>query len=229
MTAPITAISSMAVRHFIHDAVQAWLQSGGSAVTVESVGGVDAARRVREAEPFDLVVLASDAIDQLEEAGRVIAGSRVDLVRSGVVVGVRQGSERPAVHSEEALRQAVLASRAVGYSTGPSGTALQQLFARWGLADALQGRLVQARPGVPVGTLLVRGEVDLAFQQHSELMHLEGVDVLGPMPPGTEIVTVFSGGICSISSQPDGARALLHFFKSPVTDDAKRRHGLHSA
>jgi hypothetical protein len=82
------------------------------------------------------------------------------------------------------LREAVLSARTIGFSTGPSGVALQQLFERWGIAEVVRPRVVQAPPGVPVGTLITRGDVELGFQQLSELMHLEGIDVIGPMPPG---------------------------------------------
>ncbi len=229
MNLPITGISSMATRQLLAEAADAWVRQGGAPVAIESAGGVDAARRVREGEPFDLVVLAADAIDALVAAGRVAAGSRTDLARSGVSIAVRRGAPRPAVDTEQALRDAVLSARGVGYSTGPSGVALQRLFARWGVAAALRGRLVQAPPGVPVGALVARGEVELGFQQLSELMHLEGIELVGPMPPGLEIVTVFSGGVCTASAQPAAAAALLAFLRSPGADEARRRHGMQAA
>ena len=225
MSAPLAAISSMATARFLADAVDLWRQRGGSDVQLVSVGGVDAARRLYNGERFDVVVLAADPIDKLEAAGRLVAGSRVDLVRSGVSIAVQRGASRPDIRTEASLRLALLAARAVGYSTGPSGAALKEIFARWAIADSL----VQAPPGVPVGALVARGEVDIGFQQLSELMHVEGIDVVGPMPPGLEIVTVFSGAVCAASAKPDAARALLGFLRSPAADDARRHHGLHGA
>jgi molybdate transport system substrate-binding protein len=229
MAATITGISSMATRQVLADLVGAYSRETGVAVAIESIGGVDAAKRVQAGEPFDVVVLASDAIARLEAHGAVVAGSRVDLVRSPVAIAVRDGTPRPDVSSEAALQQAVLAARSVGYSTGPSGTALLQLFERWGLAETLRERIVQAPPGVPVGALVARGEVELGFQQLSELMHLDGITLLGPMPQGTEIVTTFTGAVCTASKQPDAVRALLDFMRSPAAGDAKRRHGMEPA
>jgi molybdate transport system substrate-binding protein len=120
----------------------------------------------------------------------------------------------------------VLQARAIGYSTGPSGTALMKLFERWSLADTLKGRLVQARPGVPVGSLVAGGEVELGFQQLSELMGLPGITLLGGMPPGLEIVSRFSGAVTANAVQPDAAQALLDFMASAATDACKRRHGM---
>src|SRR5690606_19180141 len=124
------------------------------------------------------------------------------------------------------LKQAVLAAPTLGYSTGPSGTALLKLFERWGIAAQLQPRLVQAPPGIPVGSLVASGKVALGFQQLSELMTLPGITVLGPMPEPVAITTIFSGAVCAASRQPDAVRALLAFMASGDTAEAKRRHGM---
>jgi molybdate transport system substrate-binding protein len=198
-------------------------------VAIESVGGVDAARRVMAGEAFDVVVLAADAIDKLEAAGRIVAGSKVDLVTSGVAVAVRAGAPRPDIGSEDAMKRAVLAARSIGYSTGPSGVQLMKLFERWDVAEEIARRTVQAPPGVPVGTLVARGEVELGFQQLSELLNLDGIDLVGTLPPAVQIVTTFSAGVCSASAQPEAARALLAFMTSPETAAAKRRQGMEPA
>ncbi len=229
MSIPISGISSMATRLLLADVVEAWQRSGGTAVRVESVGGVDAARRVHDGERFDVAVLAADAIDRLAAAGRVVADSTLALARSSVAIAVRRGAAHPVVDTEDALRAAVLSARRLGYSTGPSGVALQKLFERWGIAEAIRAQVVQAPPGVAVGTLLARGDVDLGFQQLSELLHIDGIDVVGAMPPGLDIVTTFSGAICTASTQPDAARAWLDFIRSPACDEARRRHGMQPA
>jgi molybdate transport system substrate-binding protein len=229
MTATLKGISSMATRQVLGELARAWQQRSDRQVEFESVGGVDAARRVAAGEAFDVVVLASDAIGKLEAGGHVLAGSRVDLVDSGVAIAVRDIAKRVDVSTEDALKAAVLAAPTVGYSTGPSGVALIQLFQRWGIAQDLQGRLVQAPPGVPVGSLVARGEVALGFQQLAELLHLQGITILGAMPAGAEIDTTFSGAVCAKSTQADAARGLLAFMASPAADEAKRRNGMEPA
>lgn len=216
----------MATRQVLADLSQAWQARGGTPVQIESVGGVDAARRVAAGEPFDLVILASDAVDKLLAAGHALAGSRVDLVNSGVAVAVRAGQPRPDLSTEDALRAAVLAAPSLSYSTGPSGVALARLFERWGVMDTLRERIVTPPPGVPVGTLLASGQVALGFQQLSELIHVQGIDIVGPLPAAVQIDTVFSGAVCATSAQPDAVRALLAFMAGPEAAEAKRRQGM---
>lgn len=201
-------------------------QRTGQAVEVVAIGGVDAAKRAEAGEAFDFVVLGSDAIDKLIDAGVVVPGSRVDLVLSKTYVAVREGATRPDISSADAVRQAVLAARTVGYSTGPSGVALGRLFERWGIADQIKDRVVTARPGVPVGSLVAKGEVELGFQQLSELIHVSGITIVGELPAAIAIDTIFSGGVCKASQRPDEARALLAFMASPEAAEAKRQQGM---
>ena len=219
----------MATRRLLAELAHAYRQHSGVDVGFESVGGVDAAQRVAAGEPFDVVVLASDAIDKLIAGGSVLAGSRVDLVRSPVAIAVRAGATRPDIGSENALRRAVLAAGSVGYSTGPSGTALLALFERWGIADELRSRLVKAPAGMPVGKLVADGAAALGFQQMSEMLGQPGIVVVGAMPAGCEIVTTFSGGVCAASTRADEVRALLAWLQSPATTEAKRRQGMDPA
>jgi molybdate transport system substrate-binding protein len=228
MSQRITGISSMATRALLADLARAYEQQTGALVTIESVGGVDAAKRVQAGEAFDVVFLASDTIDRLIASGHVL-GDRIDLVRSPVAVAVRKGARRPDVSTEAALRAAVLAAPRISYSTGPSGVHLQRLFERWDIAAELAPRTVQAPPGVPVGSLVARGDVDLGFQQLSELMHLEGVDVIGGLPGDAQFITTFAAGVCARSTQTSAVQAMLAFMNSPQVAEVKRRHGMEPA
>ena len=219
-------ISSMATREVLVELAALWRQGSGTEVNIESVGGVDAVKRVQVGEAFDGVVLASDAIDKLMAGKQVLAGSRCDLVRSSVAVAVKAGTPVLDISTESALRSAVQAAPTIGYSTGPSGVALIKLFERWGIVEALQTRLVQAPAGLPVGTLVARGEVALGFQQLSELMHLEGVTVVGTLPEAVAITTVFSAATCTASTQGKTLARFLAFMATQQAMSVKLRHGM---
>ena len=227
----LTGISSMATRLLMGELAAAFMQRSGCDVAIEFVGGVDAARRVQAGEIFDVVMLASDAIDRLIASGHLLAGSRTDLFRSPVSLAVPEGAPMPNISSADAVKQAFLAARNVGYSTGPSGTHLMKLIERWSLAASLAGRTVQAPPGVPVAALVARGEVDLGLQQRSELMHHAGIRVLGNLPPGAEFITTFSAGLCpgQAPAPAQAVRELLAFINSPVAAATVRAHGMEPA
>ena len=227
--APIHIISSMATKSILGDLAALYLAQTGQATQVESVGGVDAAKRVQAGEAFDLVILARNAIDQLLAAGKLQAGSARDLVRSGVAVAVQCGATKPDISTEAALKQAVLNARTLGCSTGPSGVQMVKLFERWGIADDIKSRIVQAPPGIPVGALIAKGEVELGFQQLSEMLGVPGLDLLGMLPPEVEIITTFSGVLASTCTNPGPAQALLEFFTSPACAQAIQRHGMEPA
>ena len=228
MASAISIISSMATKQLLAELTTQYQQAAGQAVGIESVGGVDAAKRVQAGEAFDLVILAANVIDQLLAAGKLV-GSRVDLVKSGVSIVVKAGAPHPDVSTEEALKQAVSAARSISYSTGPSGDHLTRLFERWGIADSIKDRLVKASPGIPVGSLVAKGEAELGFQQLSELINLAGVDIIGPLPPSAQIITTFSAGVSATCTQQDAARALLTFLASPAAEQAKRKNGMDPA
>jgi len=228
MSTILTGVSSMATRVILGDLTGRYEESSGAKVDIKSMGGVDVARLVRAGEATDVVVLASGVMGQLEAEGHVLGGSVRGFTSSGMAIVVRAGLPHPDISSETAVRRAVEAARKVGYSTGPSGDHLLKLCAKWGL-PADDERLVKAPPGVPVGSLVAQGDADLGFQQLSEFLGVEGVEILGPMPPQIQAVTVFAAGVASTSSQPDAARALIDYLASPATAETKRQHGMEPA
>jgi molybdate transport system substrate-binding protein len=225
---PLKVISSMATRDVLAELASRYERATGRRVETEAAGGVDVAKRVRAGEGVDVVVLASDVIDELISEGRLLAG-RVDVVRSPIAVAIRAGSRRPDIRSEAAVKHAVAAARSLSYSTGPSGQYLEKMFDRWGILDPIRARIVVPPPGVPVASLVADGTAEIGFQQLSELSGRPGIDVLGSLPPEIQSVTVFSGGVSAGCPLPEAARALLDFLASPETAQTKQRYGMESA
>jgi len=222
----LRGISSMAMRKVLSAMGRSWTARSGSRVDIESVGGVVAAGRVANGEAFDFTVLATDALARLAERGHVVAKTVTPLARSSSAVAIAAGAKPPDISTEFALKNAFLDARSIGYSTGPSGDQLLRLFERWGIASVLASRIVQASPGVPVAALVARGEVEIGFQQLSELVDVPGVDVVGTLPAHVQPPTAFAGAVCTAARHPAAARELLAFFASPAGDEARRSNGM---
>ncbi|MDP5228155.1 MULTISPECIES: substrate-binding domain-containing protein [Arthrobacter] len=225
------AISSMATRQVLSDLLSAAESAGLGSVALESVGGVDAAKRVAGGEALDLVFLADGALSTLAEAGHVDGATIRPLLLSQVAVAVPSGEDRPATRPEDVafpdadgVRQALREASRIGYSTGPSGTALLRMIDAWGLMSDVGDRLVQARPGIPVARLLAAGEVDLGFQQLSELVGEPGVRILGVLPADCAVSTVFSGAVATASENPAAAAAVLDHLASAAAVELKTAH-----
>lgn len=227
MLTPLRLLSSMATREVLTALADQYRKASGQAVLAEAAGGVTVAERVAAGEAADVVVLSATAIDKLIAAGALL-GPRIDVVRSGVAVAVRAGAPQPDIGSEAAVRAAVERAASISYSTGPSGRYLEGLFARWGLLETLKPRIVVPPPGVPVGTLVADGRVELGFQQLSELISLAGVQVLGPLPAEIQLSTAFSGAVAANSGRVEQARALLMYLARPEHAGLKERYGLES-
>lgn len=222
----LTGLSSMATRHILADLARDYEARHGMRVEIRSMGGVEAAKLARANEATDIIVLASKVMGALETEGHLAIGGTRAFARSEIGVAVRKGSALPSVASEQAVKQAVLDGRKLCYSTGPSGDHLKALCEKWGVAPE---RVLMAPPGVPVATLVANGDADLGFQQLSELIGQQGIEVVGPLPSEIQVITVFSAGIAINSPDPEGARAFVAYLASADTADAKRRHGMEQA
>ena len=225
----LTGLSSMATRHILADLARDYEARTGASVEFRSMGGVEAAKLVRAGEKTDIVALASKVMRDLEAEGRVARGSVRDFARSEIGLAVAAGAPRPAVENEKAVRQAMSEARRLCYSTGPSGDHFLALCGKWGLADSVGARALKAPPGVPVATLVANGDADLGIQQLSELIGQPGIEVVGPLPPDIQAVTIFSAGVSTTSAEREAANAFVAYLASAETRDVIRRHGMEPA
>jgi molybdate transport system substrate-binding protein len=196
--------------------------------TVESlwVASVQMMSRLKGGEAVDLVILSAASLDELRKAG--IVTERTDLVKSGIGVAVKAGAPRPDISSGAAVKRAVLAAKGVAYSTGPSGLYLVGLFQRMGIADQIKHKVTQTQ-GQPSGGVVARGEAEIAFQQISELLPVPGIELVGPLPPDIQEITIFAAGLHAHAKSPDAAKTLVKFLTSPVAAPVIRSKGMEPA
>lgn len=184
--------------------------------------------RLKGGEAVDIVILSSEALDELVRLGLVAPSGKFDLASCGIAMAVKSGAPRPAIGDGEALRRAVLAARSLVYSLGPSGIHLKGLFERWGIAGEIASK-VRIVQGEPAGAPVARGEAELGFQQMSELLPVPGIDIVGPLPPDIQKITVFSAGVHVRAGDAAAARALIAHFGSPAARPVIRSKGMEPA
>ncbi|MDF1706409.1 MAG: substrate-binding domain-containing protein [Aeromicrobium sp.] len=220
MTTRLVGLCSMAPHAVLAELMGVVARDHGLSVDFRAGGGVAIADEVRGGAVGDVLVLAAEALERLTEEGLLLPGSARPLFVSEVVAAAPAHVPAPAIGTEAELREAAERARTIAISTGPSGVAIRALLARWGVADAWAPRIVEAPPGVPVGSMLTRGDADLGFQQLSELAGLDGVQVLGPLPGSSAIRSTFGGAVLRSSSQPGPAGRVLDLVAglSPIVE-----------
>ncbi len=182
--------------------------------------------RLARNEPVDVLIMVGYALRQLVDQGKVVAASRVDLAQSGIGVVVRAGAPRPDIGTVDALQRTLLAAKSIAYSDSASGVYIQnEMFKRMGIADQVAGK-ARMIPAEPVGAVVARGDAEIGFQQISELRPIKGIDLVGPLPPAVQQITVFSAGVLSNSREPEAAEALIQFLASPAAAGAIAESGM---
>jgi len=225
----IQVLSSNAFKEAYLELVQNFEKASGHKVTTTFEPTARIMKRMADGETYDLVIMSSDGIDQLMADGKLVAGSRVDLAKAGIAAAVRAGAPRPDISSGEALKRTLLAAKSIGYSQGPSGSYLQGLFQRMGIAEAIRSHIKVSEPGVFVGIYIVKGEVEIGFQQMSELLPIAGIDILGHLSSDVQKITTFSAGQHVGATTVEPAQALIKFLRAREGHAVIRRKGLEPA
>ena len=224
--AEIKVLSSIATREAYNELGPQFERASGDKVITTWAGTVDIVKRMAAGEVHDLVVISSTELDELIKQGRLAAGSRVDLARCGIGVAVRAGAPKPDIGSADALKQTLLAAKTVGYTSGPSGVYMGGLIERMGIAADIKPKFRSVPSGGTIGTIVASGDCEIGFQQISELVHVKGIDYVGPLPAEVQRVTIFSTGIPVGAKKPDGAKKLVKFLTTPAAAAEMRKHGL---
>ncbi len=182
--------------------------------------------RLGRGEPADVVILARVALDGLVRDGKVAKGTETDLVRSLIGLAVKEGTPVPDISTVDGLKRALLAAKSIAYSDSASGVYIQnEMLDNLGIAAQVKPKATMI-PGTPVGLNVARGEMEIGFQQISELLPVKGIRIVGPIPAPAQRVTLFSAGIAVLAKEQAAARRLIEYLASPKAWDEIRRSGL---
>jgi len=224
--AEIKVLSTQATEEAYKELAPQFEKASGHKVTTVFTGTLDALKRLGNGEAYDLLIMARQQIDELSQSGKVVAGSRTDIAKSGVGAAVGRGKPKPDISTVDALKKSLLAAKSIGYSTGPSGIYVVTMFQKMGIADEIKSKLKQTPTGVFVGSIIASGEAEIGFQQVSELSFFPGIDYVGPIPAEVQLITVFSAGIPAGTKQADAAKALVSFITAPAAAAIFKKHAL---
>jgi molybdate transport system substrate-binding protein len=205
-----------------HKIVNAWGPSMGN--TPQAVPN-----RIARGEPVDVVIMVGDALDLLIKDGKVVASSRTDLARAVIAAAVHAGAPKPDLGSVEAFKRALANAKSIAYSDSASGVYIETvLYPKLGISEEIKAKSKMI-PAEPVGEVVARGDAELGFQQLSELVPVQGIDIVGPIPAEIQKVTVFSTGVAAGAKEPEAGAALIKFLSAPAAAPAIRKSGMEPA
>lgn len=225
----IKVLSTQATEESYKELIPAFEKASGHKVTTIFTGTLDANKRLAAGETYDMIIMSAPSIEEHLKSGKLIAGSRVDLAKSGVAIAVPKGAPKPDMSSTEAVKKLLLTAKSIGYSTGPSGNHFLTLIDKLGVANEVKPKLKQTPTGVFVGTIIASREVEFGVQQVSELSHFPGIDYVGALPADIQSYTMFSSGIIAGAKEAEAANALVKFITSPAAAGAYKKRGMDPA
>src|SRR3979490_62703 len=165
----IKVVSTQATQEAYIELVAQLEKTSGHKVTTVFTGTLNVQKRIADGEPYDLIIMAGPAIDDQIKLGKAVPGSPADFAQSGTGLAVKKGAPKPDISSVDAFKKTLLATKSIGYSTGPSGVYIVSMFEKLGVAAEVKPKLKQTPTGVFVGTIVANREVEIGFQQVSEM------------------------------------------------------------
>jgi molybdate transport system substrate-binding protein len=215
--AEIKVIASNGVKEALHELAPAFERETGHKLVIAFGLATALKRQIEAGEAFDLAILPAAVIDDLAKQGKVDAGARTAIARSGVGIGIKKGAPRPDIRTPEALKRTLLSAKSITWAKeGQSGIYFASLLERIGIAEQMKPKVVPASSGVEVGKLVAGGQVQLGVILVNELMVAPGVEVLGPLPAELQNYTVFHAGVGVGSKDSSAAKALIKFLTTPA-------------
>ncbi|MGZ8265926.1 MAG: substrate-binding domain-containing protein [Burkholderiales bacterium] len=198
-----------------------------TATTSMGTGESSLPNRLKRGEAADIVIVADAVLRRFIDEGLVLAEGHAPVARSVIGMAVRAGAPKPDIGSADALRRTLLAAQSIGYSASVSGEYVtKELYQRLGIADQALPKSRFVGGGERVGAVVARGDVEIGFQQISELLPVSGIDHITPLPPELQKVSIFSAGVAATTRDAALARSVIRFLASAEAVPAIRKSGL---
>jgi molybdate transport system substrate-binding protein len=231
--AEIKVFSTVGVKSVLEDLVPKFEKATGHKLAITWSTASLLAKRVQAGEQADALILIKGNLETLQKEGKIMPGTDVIFSKSIFAVGVKAGAAKPDISTPDALKQALLASKAVSYTDpatgGASGVYTAKQIAKLGITEQMKGKTKHPASGGFSGSLLVDGQADIAINSKPELLSVPGVEVVGPLPGDMAYTVIYAAGVQSGAAQADAAKALVKYLMSPEAQDMFKAKGFDPA
>jgi molybdate transport system substrate-binding protein len=231
----IKILSSTAMKTVFEELAPAFERLTGNRLAVTLGPSLRLEKELADGAAADMAIVSASGARDLVGAGRLVAGSVVEIAKSSIGVAVQRGAPKPDISTVEGFKRAMLAAKSIACSKpvggGQSGVHLAKVFAQLGIAEAMQAKAKYGAGGAAglAGLVVLRGEADIGIQQMAELMAVPGIDVVGPLPADLQMVTPFVAAIPASASHAEAGRAAIEFLTTPEAKAVIKAKGLDPA
>jgi len=227
--APVHVLASNGMRAVIDQLKPQAERAIGQPLEIEFDTSSSVKRRIEGGAAFDVAILTSDVIGDLAKTGKIAAGTRTEIARCGIGIGVRAGASKPDIRTIEALKKTLLAAKSIVYAQdGASKVYLLAMFDRFGIADVMKTKTVLEQGSVQSNARVADGSAEMVLTLVSEILPAKGIELVGPLPAAVQHYVDFAAGIGANSKNTDSGKKLTKYFASPAVAPTLKAKGMES-
>jgi molybdate transport system substrate-binding protein len=214
--APVQVISSVGLRSVVKKMLPQWEQEIGHPIEVRFGASAELKAQILAGQEFDLALLPAGLVDELVKEGKILAADRREIARAGIGIGIRASSLKPSIDTPEALKRVLLDAKSVTYAEkGASKADIEEMFDRLGISNEVRSKTIFQKGEGQAQASVAEGRVELVITLISEILPVQGVDLLGPLPPELQQYLSFTTGISTSSSSAAPAKILIERISDP--------------
>lgn len=183
--------------------------------------------RIEAGDAFDVALLTSEAIAGLSKEGKIAEGTRADISRVGIGIGIRKGAARPDISTPEAVKRVLLNAKSITYTpNGASAIWIGKMFEGLGIAEQLKAKIVPLQGADLTTASVAEGRTELVITLISEILTAPGIELLGPLPAQFQHYIGFAAGVSASAKNAAAASKVIQCFIGPAAAPAFKAKGM---
>jgi molybdate transport system substrate-binding protein len=224
---PVRLLSSNGLRAVLDDLLPQFERANGRKLASDFATTASLRQRIESGEPFDVAILTVEAMEDLLKAGRIAPATRTELAQSGIGVGVRKGAPKPDIRSADAMKRTLLNSKSLTYAEdGASRIHIERMLERLGITESMKPKLALTQGSARGLANVAAGQGDLAMTLISEVLPVEGIELVGPLPAEFQSYVRFAAAVGLKAKSPEAGQALIRFLTQASAASTYTAHGM---